>query len=200
MYKYLDAQSRNLSGYVSSPVWSIVDGPWKLTAFNSDGNLTMVPNKSYSGSDKPKLSEFQELPFTTDAAEYDVLRSPSSSSKIDVGYIPTEDLPAKPLSAAMGSNPLPGYTLGPWNSWGISYYTVNEQSTISDHAAIFKQLYFRQALAYLMNGQAVLQGPLKGYGSLTTGPVASEPVTSWLSSQRREATRSRTTRRRPRAC
>jgi peptide/nickel transport system substrate-binding protein len=183
VYKYLDAQSRNLSGYVSSPLWSVVDGPWKLSAFNADGNLTMVPNKSYSGPDKPKLAEFQELPFTTDAAEYNVLRAPSASSKIDVGYIPTEDLPAKPLNAAVGTNPLPGYTLGPWNSWGISYYTVNEQSTVSDHAAIFKQLYFRQALAYLMNGEAVLQGPLKGYGSLTTGPVASEPVTQWLSSQ-----------------
>ena len=47
VYKYLDAQSRNLSGYVASPIWSIVDGPWKLTAFSSDGNLTMVPNPSY---------------------------------------------------------------------------------------------------------------------------------------------------------
>jgi peptide/nickel transport system substrate-binding protein len=185
VYKYLDAQSRNLSGYVGSPIWSVVDGPWKLTAFSSDGHVTMVPNPSYSGPDKPKLSEFQELPFTTDAAEYDVLRSPSSSSKIDVGYIPSEDLPAKPANAAVGANPLPGYTLGPWNSWGISYYTVNEQSTVGDHAAIFKQLYIRQALAYLMNSEAVLQGPLKGYGSVTTGPVASYPVTSWLSPQQK---------------
>jgi peptide/nickel transport system substrate-binding protein len=183
VYKYLDAQSRNLSGYVSSPLWSVVDGPWKLTSFNADGYVAMVPNKSYSGSDKPHLSQFEELPFTTDAAEYDVLRAPSSSSKIDVGYIPTEDLPAKPAGAAVGSNPLPGYTLAPWDDWGISFYTVNEQSTVGDHGAIFKQLYFRQALAYLMNGQAVLQGPLKGYGSLTTGPVASVPATSWLSSQ-----------------
>jgi peptide/nickel transport system substrate-binding protein len=183
VYKYLDAQSRNLSGYVGSPLWSVVDGPWKLTQFNSDGFVAMVPNTSYSGPDKPHLSQFQELPFTTDAAEYDVLRSPSSSSKIDVGYIPSEDLPAKPANAATGTNPLPGYTLGPWYSWGISYYTVNEQSTISDHAAIFKQLYIRQALAYLMNGEAVLQGPLKGYGSLTTGPVAPVPATSWLSPQ-----------------
>ena len=83
----------------------------------------------------------------------------------------------------MGTNPLPGYTLGPWNSWGISYYTVNEQSTISDHAAIFKQLYFRQALAYLMNGQAVLAGPAEGLrqpddragGERTGDPVALLP-------------------------
>jgi peptide/nickel transport system substrate-binding protein len=183
VYKYLDAQSRNLSGYVNSPLWSIVDGPWKLTAFSSDGYVAMVPNKSYSGPDKPHLSQFEELPFTTDTAEYDVLRAPSSSSKIDVGYIPSVDLSAKPANAAVGANPLAGYTLAPWNDWGISFYTINEQSTIPDHAAIFKQLYFRQALAYLLNGQAVLQGPLKGYGSETTGPVASVPATSWLSSQ-----------------
>ena len=183
VYKYLDAQSRNLSGYVSSPLWSVVDGPWKLTQFNSDGFVAMVPNKSYSGPDKPHLSQFEELPFTTDAAEYDVLRAPSSSSKIDVGYIVPEDLPAKPAGAAVGGNPLAGYTLAPWNDWGISFYTINEQDTIADHGAIFKQLYFRQAMAYLLNGQAVVQGPLKGYGSETTGPVASEPVTSWLSPQ-----------------
>jgi peptide/nickel transport system substrate-binding protein len=185
VYKYLDAQSKNLSGYVSSPLWSVVDGPWKLTAFSSDGHVTMVPNPSYSGPDKAHLSEFQELPFTTDAAEYNVLRAPSSSSKIDVGYIPPENLPAKPANVAVGGNPLPGYTLGPWNSWGVSFYTINQQSTIPNHAGIFKQLYFRQAMAYLQNGQAVLQGPLKGYGSLTTGPVATDPVTQWLSPQQK---------------
>ena len=109
------------------------------------------------------------MPFTTDAAEYDVLRAPRTSSKINVGYIPTEDLPAKPLNAAVGHNPVPGYNLAPQVTWGVSYYTVNEQSTISDHAAIFKQLYFRQALAYLMNQPADLAGPLKGYGVTQTG-------------------------------
>jgi peptide/nickel transport system substrate-binding protein len=183
VYKYLDSQSRNMSGYVSSPLWSIVDGPWKLSSFNADGFVTMVPNKAYSGPDKPHLSQFEELPFTTDAAEYNVLRAPSSSSKIDVGYIPSEDLPAKPANAALGTNPLAGYSLDPWYQWGISYYTVNEQSTIGDHGAIFKQLYFRQALAYLMNEQSVISGPLKGYAFPTVGPVANQPVTSWLSPQ-----------------
>jgi peptide/nickel transport system substrate-binding protein len=183
VYKYLDAQSKDLSTYATSPLWGVVDGPFKLTAFNADGHLTMVPNKSYSGPVKPKLSQFQEVPFTTDAAEYDVLRAPSSSTKVDVGYIPTQDLPAKPLSAAVGRNPLSGYYLAPQVTWGVSYYTVNEQSTVSDHGAIFKQLYFRQALAYLMNQNAVLAGPLKGYGVTQNGPIGSYPATSWLSSQ-----------------
>ena len=183
VYKYLDAQSKNLSGYVSSPLWSVVDGPWKLSAFNADGNVTFVPNKSYSGPVKPKLSAFQELPFTTDSAEYDVLQSPSSSSKIDVGYIPAQDVPAKPADAAVGPNPLEshGYILSPLYGWAINYYVLNFQSTVSDHAAVIKQLYFRQALAYLMNQAAVIQGPLKGYGTLTVGPVGNNPPTQWLS-------------------
>jgi peptide/nickel transport system substrate-binding protein len=183
VYNYLDAQSKDLTTYVSSPLWSVVDGPWKLSAFNADGHISFVPNKSYSGPVKPKLAVFQEVPFTTDAAEYDVLQSPSSSTKIDFGYLPQQDAPAKPANAAVGGNPLAskGYTLEPWTFWAINYYVVNFQSSISDHAAIIKQLYFRQALAYLMNQAAVISGPLRGYGTPTVGPVGAAPVTSVLS-------------------
>ena len=65
--------------------------------------------------------------------------------------------------------------------WGIDYYALNFQSTVSDHAAIFKQLYFREALAYLMNQASVIKGPLRGYGAVTVGPVAATPPTSFLS-------------------
>jgi peptide/nickel transport system substrate-binding protein len=184
VYKYLDAQSRNMNGWVSSPLWSIVDGPWKLASFNIDGNAKLVPNPTYTGPQKPHLAAFEELPFTTDAAEYDVLRAPGGGSNtIDVGYIPQANLQPKPAGATVGPNPLANYSLSPWYQWGISFYTMNEQSTISDHGAIFKQLYFRQAVAYLMNQASVIAGPLKGYGFLTTGPVATQPVTPWLSPQ-----------------
>jgi peptide/nickel transport system substrate-binding protein len=181
VYNYLNTQSKDLSTYATNPLWGVVDGPFKLTAFNADGHVTMVPNKLYSGPVKPHLAVFKEAPFTTDAAEYNVLRSPGNS--ITVGYIPTQDLPAKPLSVAVGRNPLPGYYLAPQITWGVSFYTMNEQSSISDHAAIFKQLYFRQAMAYLMNQPANLKGPLRGYGVTQNGPVGSYPSTPFLSPQ-----------------
>jgi peptide/nickel transport system substrate-binding protein len=185
VYNYLNAQAKNLGSYVGSPLWSIVDGPFKLSAFNSDGHLTMVPNKSYSGPVKPRIAAFQEVPFTTDAAEYNVLQSPNGATKIDWGYIPQQDIPAKPANAATGVNPMAskGYTLYPWTVWGINYSVMNFQDSIGDHAAIIKQLYFRQALAYMMNQGSVLSGPLRGYGNVTVGPVGASPVTSWLSSQ-----------------
>jgi peptide/nickel transport system substrate-binding protein len=182
VYNYLNTQSKDLSTYASSPIWGVVDGPWKLSAFNADGHVTFVPNKSYSGPVKPRLAAFEEVPFTTDAAEYDVLQSPSSSTKIDVGYLPQQDAPAKPANAATGTNPLAGkgYTLDPWQIWGTNYYVLNYQST-TGNGPVFKQLYFRQALAYLMNQAAVIAGPLRGYGTATVGPVPNTPATSFLS-------------------
>jgi peptide/nickel transport system substrate-binding protein len=182
VYNYLNDQAKDVTGYVGSPLWSVVDGPWKLSAFNADGHITFVPNKSYSGPVKPKLAAFSEVPFTTDSAEYDVLRSASSSTKIDVGYLPQQNAPVKPAGATVGSNPVPGYTLAPWPIWGINYFPLNFAST-TGNGPIIKQLYFRQVLENEMNQQAVIDGPLRGYGVLTTGPVGSVPATQWLSPQ-----------------
>ena len=185
VYKYLDSQSKALTSYVGSPVWSIVDGPWKLSAFNADGHITFVPNPKYSGPIKPSVSQFQEVPFTTDAAEYNVLRSPAAGGqKIDVGYLPSQDAPPKPAGQNVGANPLSGYTLAPLYVWGINYFVTNFQSS-TGNGPVIQQLYFRQALAYLMNQQAVIKGPLRGYGTMTQGPVGNTPVTHYLSPQQK---------------
>jgi peptide/nickel transport system substrate-binding protein len=182
VYAYLAGQAKDLSSYATSPIWGIVDGPWKLSAFNADGHVTFVPNKSYSGPVKPKLAALEEVPFTTDSAEYDVLQSSNSSSKIDVGYIPAADLPAKPPGVPVGTNPLAakGYTLAPLYAWGMGFYVMNFRST-TGNGPVIRQLYFRQAMAYLMDQQGVISGPLRGYGATTVGPVGNVPVTKFLS-------------------
>jgi len=187
VYAYLAGQAKDLSSYATSPVWGIVDGPWKLSAFNADGHVTFVPNKSYSGPVKPKLAALAEVPFTTDSAEYNVLQSSNSSSKIDVGYIPAADLPAKPPGVAAGGNPLSakGYTLAPLYAWGMGFYVMNFHST-TGNGPIIQQLYFRQAMAYLMDQQGVIRGPLRGYGTTTVGPVGNDPVTKFLSAKGRQ--------------
>ena len=185
VYHYLDAQAKDQHSYVGSPLWSIVDGPWKLSAFNPDGHDTFVPNKAYSGPVKPKLAAFQEVPFASDTAEYYTLQSPRAG-RIDVGYLPFVDAPVKPAGAA-GPNPLAGrgYSLHPLYGWGINYYVMNFQST-TGNGPVIRQLYFRQAMAYLMNQAAVIQGPLRGYGVPTVGPVPNTPVTRFLSPMGRQ--------------
>ena len=56
------------------------------------------------------------------------------------------------------------------------------QST-TGNGPVLQQLYFRQALQYLMNQKAVIDGPLHGYGVYTVGPVGTDPATSYLSPQ-----------------
>jgi peptide/nickel transport system substrate-binding protein len=186
VYKYLDAQSKQLSTYATNPLWQVVDGPWKLSAFNADGHVTFVPNSKYSGTVKPTLAKFQEVPFTTEAAEYNVLRSSAAGGqKVDVGYLPTVDAPAKPAGSSPltpGKNPLTGYTLDPLYIWGINYFVVNLQST-TGNGPVIKQQYFRTAIADLLNQEAVIKGPLRGYGTLTVGPVGNTPKTQYLSPQ-----------------
>ena len=180
VYSYLDSQSKSMAGWASSKVWSVVDGPWKLQSFNSDGNSTFVPNKEYSGPVKPTLAEFKELPFTTESAEYNVLQA--GGNQIDVGYLPTTDAPSTSNPSHAGSNPVNGYTLAPLYLWSINYFPVNQQSTTAN-GPIDKQLYFRQALQYLVNQAGVISGPLHGYGYPTVGPVGTFPATDYLSPQ-----------------
>ncbi len=170
VYNYLNTQSKAMSNWVSSPLWSVVDGPWKLSSFNPDGNATFVPNGKYSGPIKPSLDKFEEVPFTTESAEYNVLRAGAANGQLDVGYLPTTDAPNKPVNAAVGANPVSGYTLSPLYSWGINYFPVNFQST-TGNGPVIAQLYFRQALEDLMDQQAVIEGPLHGYGLYTVGPA-----------------------------
>jgi peptide/nickel transport system substrate-binding protein len=180
VYSYLDSQSKSMAGWASSKVWSVVDGPWKLQSFNSDGNSTFVPNKQYSGPVKPTLAEFKELPFTTESAEYNVLQG--GGNQIDVGYLPTTDAPTTSNPSQAGTNPVNGYTLAPLYLWSINYFPINQQSTTAN-GPIDKQLYFRQALQYLVNQAGVINGPLHGYGYPTVGPVGTFPATDYLSPQ-----------------
>jgi peptide/nickel transport system substrate-binding protein len=183
VYSYLDSQSKQLSSWAGSPIWRIVDGPWRLSSFNPDGNSTFVPNVAYSGPVKAKLTQFQEVPFTTESAEYNVLQAKGTGgNQIDVGYLPTIDAPPTSSPNVAGRNPVTGYQLSPLYTWGINYFPLNYQST-TGNAGILKQLYFRQALQYLMNQAAVIKGPLKGYGLATVGPVGTLPLSgvSYLS-------------------
>ena len=183
VFKYLSAQNKNLSTYASNPLWQIVDGPWHLTAFNADGHLTMQPNKSYSGPDKPTLANFEEAPFTDNAAEYNQLRAGSTATNaIDFGYLPYEDVTSSTSNPnTPGSNPLKnqGYALDPWIGYSINYFPLNlNNPTVGP---IFQQLYARQAIQETVDQNSTITNLDKGYGYLTTGPQPLEPNNSLIS-------------------
>jgi peptide/nickel transport system substrate-binding protein len=177
VYKFLTGQAANEKTYASSPLWSVVNGPFRLSSFNSDGYVTIVPNPKYSGSPKPTIGALEYVPFTTDATEYTALRTGS----IDVASIDWADLPQKPASQTLPSaNPLGStYNLEPFYYFGIDYVQLNFNGP---DGAIFKQLYVRQALQELIDQPAMVTAIWRGYAYPTAGPVPNEPASQWLPS------------------
>jgi peptide/nickel transport system substrate-binding protein len=184
VYKFLMAQNSDLSTYATSKIWGVVDGPWKLSAFNADGALTMVQNPDYSGpisipAGHKEITEFKEAPFASNASEYNELKS--STSGVQVGFIPLEDI-TQPTSnpTVAGPNPLsPDYTLIPWDQYSVSYFPINfNNPTIGP---MFSQLYFRQAIEESVDQPAIIKNVFHGYGWLTTNGVPTLPAGSVLS-------------------
>ncbi|PXA64272.1 hypothetical protein CVS29_16025 [Arthrobacter psychrochitiniphilus] len=181
VYTYLVSAPKDLPTYATNPLWKVVDGPWMLKSFNADRHITFDPSTKYSGSVKATLKEFIEVPFTTDAAEFNVLRG---ASAIDVGYIPTQDLssprPANSTPDQPGPNPLSAnYTMAPWNLYGINYFPINYNNPTV--VPVFKQLYFRQALQSVVDQKGIITNAAKNYGFQTTGPVPLFPESPLIS-------------------
>ena len=176
VYNFLNTQATHLSSYASSPIWSVVDGAWRLVGLDSDGTATFVPNPHFSGPNKAHLARLVELPFTSAAAEFSVVRagsavggpgSPSGGDQISVGYVPDNDLPQ---SGALRAE---GYQLVDWYPFQIDYFEPNlENPTVGP---ILRQLYFRQAFQHLVDEQGWIDAYYGGLGVPTYGPVPASP-------------------------
>jgi peptide/nickel transport system substrate-binding protein len=169
---FLSAQAQQATSYVSSPIWSVVDGPWRLRTFNSDGDDVLVPNPKFSGSPKPRLAQVDYETYTTPAAEYTALQT----GQLDVGQVPDDDLPVKPASG-LPASPLPSYGLQLSYSFSFYFYRVNFHSSFGP---VFSQLYVRQALEYLVDQAGIDKEIYRGYGYPTTGPAPTEPASQWV--------------------
>ncbi|MGH3405161.1 MAG: ABC transporter substrate-binding protein [Streptosporangiaceae bacterium] len=171
VFNFLTAQSKNIATYSGDPLWKVVDGPWKIANYQSDGYVKFQANPAYAGPSKPKLKYFVEEPFTTDTAELNVLRS---GSTLDYGYLPAQDASQSSQLASQG------YTTTPWQGWGTTYFLMNWNNPKT--GPLIHQLYLRQAMQSLIDEPAFLSGPLKGYGATDYGPVPVKPSNPYVSS------------------
>ncbi len=163
VWNFLNTEAQKLDTYTTNPLWKVVSGPWQLSQFDpSTGHAVMVPNPAYSGPDKPSLSQFELMPYTTDTAEFNALHA----GELDYGYVPLQDVSQVPYLQSHG------YQIKPWYSLSNNYFVIN--FTNPKTGPIFKQLYIRQAMQRLVNQSSYITNILKGYGKPTYGPV---PVT-----------------------
>lgn len=164
VYTFLNAQAQSLQTYATNSLWQVVDGPWQLSAFRTDGYAELVPNKNYSGSPKPRLAKFIMQPFTSDTAEANVARS----GGITYGYVPFEDLSQ---ASAFESK---GYTLAPWPLLSIAYIVINYNNPTM--GPMFAQTYIRQAMQSLIDESSWMKAFLGTGGIPTYGPTPLQPA------------------------
>ncbi|HEV2451596.1 MAG TPA: ABC transporter substrate-binding protein, partial [Streptosporangiaceae bacterium] len=166
IWDFLNAAARSEATYTTNPLWQVVDGPYKLTQFNSgSGAFTMTPNPAYGGPHVRKMSVLQAVPFTSDTAELNAVRA----GRVDVGYLPLTGIKqAKTVKAA-------GYNVFGYPGFGFSYVTYNFLDKTGNFDKVVAQLYFRQAMAHLENEKGWIKAFLDGAGGQDYGPIPAIP-------------------------
>jgi len=169
VYDFLNKQSQDVSTYDTNPLWQVVDGPFKLQQFVSTGATTLVPNPSYSGPGKPRMAEFQMVPFTSATAEFNAVLS----HNIDVGYVPDTDLAAE--SRVQGD----GYQIVRSELEAANMLSLNYASPVV--GPLVDQLYIRQALNDVMDQTGQIKALLGGNAGYTDfGPIPPQPPSPYL--------------------
>ncbi|MGB6457910.1 MAG: ABC transporter substrate-binding protein [Streptosporangiaceae bacterium] len=172
IYNYLSTQSKSVSTYASDPLWQTVDGPYKITSFNDTTDaFTMAPNSAYSGPHASPESAYQGVPFTSETAEWNAIKSGS----IDVGFVPFQDIPqVKSVQKSYNVFGYPGFE--------FNYVAYNFKDTTGDFNNIVSQLYVRQAFAHLEDESGYIKAFFYGAGGQAYGPVPAIPPSPYTPS------------------
>jgi peptide/nickel transport system substrate-binding protein len=174
VYKFLDAQSKKLGSWSTSPLWSVVNGPFKLQSITTSGEVTFVPNPAWSGTPKPSIAKFVELPFTSEAAIYNQIKSGGPSS-ITVGNIPSQ---YAPQLSSLGAE---GYDISKAASYSFNYFPLNLNSTAPTSPGgepvryLLRQTYIRQAMQHLVDQLGWIHAFLYNTAIPTCGPIPFAP-------------------------
>ncbi|MFL6136571.1 MAG: ABC transporter substrate-binding protein [Frankiaceae bacterium] len=173
--EWTDETNEHRTTWASSPVWSVVNGPWRLKSYTLDAVVTFVPNEHYSGPNKPHIDEFRQVPINSDEEMYQLLKEgPNGPRGVNVGYFPTGlDLSPSddPFTAA--------YELIPQDTHTIRYMLLNFDNRRI--GTILEQTYFRQAMQYCFDQETVIRDIFMGWAYPTNGPVPVIPDSPLLS-------------------
>jgi len=174
-YKYLSGQFLDLVTCASNPLRKVVDGPWHLAGYSpSTGSASSTPNRVFSGPDRPQIARFDEVPFSSDTAEFEALRA----GELDWGYLPSQDLSLQKYFASRGSR-IEHWIERRFNAFSLNYTNL-------EVGGIFRQLYIRQGMQHLINQGAIDRDIYHGSSYPTYGPVPLQPASPYLASGARQ--------------
>lgn len=170
VWNFLQKQGGDMATFDTNPLWKVVDGPWRLGTFKSNGYYSWVPNKSYSGPDKPILNQVAWTPFTDDTAEMNTLRSGTS---LGMASVPANDL------NQIGALESEGYAVAKQAIPGVAEIVPNLYNAAV--GPMLSQLYIRQVLESLINRPQIVSKVYGGYADPGNGPVPVSIGGGWAS-------------------
>ena len=173
IFNYLTAQAKSVNTYATNPLWQTVYGPYKLTSFNATtGAFSFAPNPAYSGPHANPMSKFVGVPFTSNAAQFNAIKSGS----VDVAAVPPEDNPQIPTLKGAGYN---YFGIPAFGDYFVSYNFMNKTGNFDK---IVAQLYFRQAMQHLEDQEGQIKAYFNGDGVPGYTTVAQYPPTPFYPS------------------
>jgi peptide/nickel transport system substrate-binding protein len=173
VYNFLNKQGAEIATWASSPLWKVVDGPFSVTNVTSNGGLTLSTNPDYSGSPKPTISKFVEVPFTTDTATFDEVKS-GGPSALTISALPAQDVPQESSVEAEG------YSVNKAALYSVNFFPLNlNNPTVGP---VFRQEYFRQAFQHLVDQDGWISSFLHNTAVPTYGPVPTAPQSPFVAS------------------
>lgn len=171
---YLFKEAGTLSTYATNPLWSVVNGPYKVGSWTDSGEVTLTANDKYSGEDKPGVKNVKFMPFTSADAEMNTVRA----GEVDYGYITASQMENQ---AQFTDN---GYTVKPWDGWSITYMPYNFKS--EKMGKVFDQLYVRQALQHTIDQETISKVVWHGAATPDYGPIPQTPESGFLSQAQKD--------------
>ena len=163
VFDFLTAAAKDPKTYATNDLWKVNDGPWRVDTYVPNGEVVLAAQPKYSGNDKPKLAKVVLRPFTSDDAEFNVLRA----GDIDYGYVPAANL------SQQGYLESKNYKVSPWYGLSITYLQLNFNNPKS--GGLFKQPYLRQAMQMLIDQPTISKVIWSGMAAPTCGPVPVKP-------------------------
>ena len=141
-------QTEDLKTYATNPLWQVVDGPFKISAYDpATGAFTMVTNANYSGPVHPKIAGIQGVYFTSESSEVDAWLS----GDLDFGQFPHA------YAARLPSVKAEGYTVWDYPGDEFAFVVLNFKDPTGDWGHIISQLYVRQAMQHLVDQEGIIK-------------------------------------------
>jgi peptide/nickel transport system substrate-binding protein len=172
IYDYLGKVGGEVGTFGTNPLWKIVDGPYVLSSFSPvTASFTINPNPSYGGSPKPYAS-IQSVTYTGITPMLNAMRTGS----LDIGTVDFSQL------TDVSSLKSAGYSVYGQPDFGWAGDIWNFEDKTGHFNDIVSQLYFRQAMAHLVNEKAIIAGIYHGAAGYAYGPIPSVPKTPFVPS------------------